>query len=103
MRGRIRDTFIETHDDIGADPALVIGGRFGGKDMTRSVDMRLKLYAILINTAQGGKAKYLKAARIGEHGAFPADKMMQAARLFNELAAGLEIEMIGIPENDLGA
>ena len=45
----------------------------------------------------------LKAARVGEHGARPADEAMQAAHAPNRLVSGPQIKMIGIAENDLRA
>ena len=46
--------------------------------------------------AQLGKAEHLKSAAVGEDGAVPAGKLVQAAHIGNDLITGTQVEMIGV-------
>ena len=53
--------------------------------------------------AQFAEAENLEAARVGEDGAGPGHKFVQAAELADQLMARTKIEMIGVREQNLDA
>ena len=49
------------------------------------------------------KGEDLEAARIGEHGPVPGGEAMQSAKRPHRLLPRAEVEVVGIPQNDLRA
>src|SRR5215469_9293516 len=71
--------------------------------MFGAVQMRAEAYAFVGDFAKFRQAENLVAARIGENGAGPGHKLMQAAEAANQLMAGTQIKMIGVGQNDFRA
>src|SRR2546425_588304 len=65
--------------------------------------MRTEAHAFVGDLAKLGKAEHLVAAGIGENGARPGHKLVQAAETANQFVAGTQIKMIGVGENDFRA
>ena len=65
--------------------------------------MRAELHAVLVQLAQVAKAPDLKASGIGEDGALPRHESVEAAHFADSVNARPQIEVVGIPEQDLHA
>ena len=65
--------------------------------------MRTKRHALFIYFAQFVKTEYLKAAGVGEYGPRPRHKLMQPAKLADNLNSRAKIKMIGIAQQNLHA
>ena len=69
--------------------------------MGGTIEVGAKGYAFLIDFAQLIEAKDLKAAGVGQNGARPGHKAMQAPELADLLDSGAQVEMVGIAEKNL--
>src|SRR5215470_13625303 len=63
--------------------------------------MRLEVRALLVDGASSSQAENLIAAAVGEDGARPADKPMKASAPRDGVAAGAQIQMIRVRQEDL--
>jgi hypothetical protein len=63
----------------------------------------LERHPLIIDLAGLGKRENLEAARIREHGIWPAHEPMQTTQPGNHIVAGPQIEMIGIGKYQCGA
>ena len=100
---RIFGALVEGHADIRAQRDLHIHRVFRSEEVAAPIQMRPEAHTFVRNLAQLGEAIYLKSARIGKHGARPADEAMQAAHAPDRLVSGPKVKMIGVAENDLRA
>ena len=66
--------------------------------MTRPVDMRAEVAALLFEFAACGQRKDLKAAAVGQHRAVPRRETVHASGTLDYLHAGTQIEVVGIGE-----
>jgi len=95
-------TFVEGHDDVGAEVLLNGDGLFGREAMRRAVDVTLEGHAVIVDLAGLRKRKDLKAARIGQHGTRPLHEVVQAAHITHKFVAGTQVEMIGVAQDQRG-
>src|SRR5713101_6426677 len=65
--------------------------------------MRTEAHSVIGNLAQGGKAKHLIAAGIGEYRSVPGHEFMKSAKFADRFMARAKIQMVGISENNLRA
>src|SRR5260370_42692343 len=65
--------------------------------------MRTEAHSVIGNLAQGGKAKNMIAARIGEYRSVPGHEFVQSAKFADRFMARAKIQMIGISEDNLRA
>ena len=63
--------------------------------------MRTKFSALLGDLAQLAETPNLKAARVCQHRAIPADEFMQSSGSFDYLNTRPQPKVIGVPKNDL--
>jgi len=70
--------------------------------MLAAVNMRAKLRSLLAKLAVGGERKHLKAAAVGQYRPLPAVEAVQPARLFDNVKAGTQVEVVSIAEDNLG-
>ena len=68
-----------------------------------AVEVRGKGHALLGDLAQLCEAEHLKSAAVGEDGAVPAGKLVQAAHIGYQLITGAQMQMVGVAEHYLGA
>ena len=97
-----RRTLVECHHYVGTYRALGIYHALGRKYMARTVDMRLKMAAVLFEFAARRERKYLKAAAVGQHRTVPCREAVYTARLLDDFHTRAHIEVIGIRQDDLG-
>ena len=71
--------------------------------MTRAIEMRLELGALLANHPPLGETEDLIAAAVGEDGPVPADERVQAAQRRDPLVPRPQKQMVGVAEDDRGA
>lgn len=93
-------TFVERHDDVGAEVLLNGDGFFGREAMRRAVYVTLEGHAVVVNFAGLRERENLKAARVGEHGTMPLHELVQAAHVAHEFVAGTQIKMIGVAQDE---
>ena len=93
---------IEGHDDVRTEVFLDANGTFGREVMRRTVDVTLEGHAFVINLAGLRQRKNLITARVGQQGARPAHKAMQAAKLGDQIVAGTQVKMIGVTQYQRG-
>ena len=98
---RVRRTFVEGHDDVGADFALGLHHGFGRELVAAAVQQALEFHAVFSNVAKILEAPDLESAAVGEHGAVPAHELLHATRFGNELGAWAQVQVVGVRENDL--
>ena len=70
--------------------------------MIRTIDMGFKLYTFFFNFSIGGKGVDLITARIGQQRPIPTHEFMEPTRLLQYIGARAQIEMVGIPQNNIG-
>ena len=59
------------------------------------------MHALLLDFAQAGQREHLESAGIGEDRLIPAHELVQPARLFDEVFAGADMQVIRVGEDDL--
>ncbi len=101
--GGIFGAFIEGHADVGAEGDLDVHGVFRGEEVGAAVEVGAEADAFLRNLSEFGEGEDLESAGVGEHGAGPADELVEAAEGADEFMAGAEVEVVGIAEDDLRA
>ena len=94
-------TFVEGHDDVRTDDSLDVHDSLGGEEVLRSVDMGAEGHAFVRDLTSVRQAEDLVATAIGEDGAVPAIEAVQASRLVERIETGAQVEVIGIPQDDL--
>jgi hypothetical protein len=62
---RIFDTFIERHDDVGAEGQLDFDGALGREKVRRAVEVRPEVKAVFGHPSQTLQAHHLEAAAVG--------------------------------------
>jgi len=87
---------VEGHGDVGAEGDLHVHGVLGSEEVAAAVQMGAKAHALVADLAQLAQAEDLKAAGIGEHGARPADELVQPAHAADRLVARTQVEVIGV-------
>jgi hypothetical protein len=92
-------TFVERHDDIGAEILLNGNRLFRREAMRRTVDVTLEGHAVFVDLAGLRERKNLKAARVGQHGVMPLHEPVQPAHIADEFIAGAQVEMIGVAQD----
>ena len=96
-------TFVQGHDDVGAQLFLGVHDRLRRELLQAAVDVRAKGHAVTIDLAHVGQAKDLVAARIGQDRPVPVHELVQPAHTGYEVGAGTEKEVIGIGQDEPGA
>src|SRR5882757_1720444 len=71
--------------------------------MLRAVQVRTKAHAFIGNFSQFGETECLEASGIGENGAIPRHKFVEASHPPHQFVARTQIKMVGIAKNDFGA
>ncbi len=95
---RVR-TFVQGHDDIGAQFFLGVHDRLRRESLQATVDVRAKGDAVRIDLAHVGQAKDLVAARIGQDRPIPVHELVQPAHALHEVGARAQKEVIGIGQD----
>ena len=103
IRRGILHAFIECHCDGRAEMRLNAHTLLRPHENASAVHMGAEGHALLLDLAELRERENLKSAGIGQCGAVPAGKALQAAHLPDDLIAGADMEMIGIAEHDLTA
>lgn len=67
--------------------------------MPRAVDVALESHAVVVDVVHRRQAEHLKAAAVSEDRAVPAHEAMQAAHVANEFAAGAQVQVIRVGED----
>ena len=98
--GRVLRTLVERHHDVAAQLRLRVDDRFRRKKVLRAVKVRPEFDPLLANFSQGGKTEELIAAGIGENRPRPADKRVQPAEFGDRLAAGTQVEVVSVAEDN---
>ncbi len=99
----ILGALVEGHCDVGAEGDLHVHGVLRREEVAAAVEVRAEADTFIGDFAQSAEAEDLKAAGVGEHGARPADELVQAAHAADGFVSGTQVEMIGVAENDLRA
>ena len=94
--------FVETHDDVRAQGFLNGDNAFRSEEMAAAVDVGLELHAFAGDLAQAGKAHDLESAAVREHRPVPGDELVKPPGGADKLVPGTQIEMVGVPQYDLG-
>lgn len=95
-------TFVECHDDIGAEVLLNRNRFFRREAVRRTVNVTLEGHAVVVNFAGLRERENLKATRVGEHGTMPLHELVQTAHVAHELVAGAQVKMIGVAQHERG-
>ncbi len=101
-RGGIGRTFVEGHDDVGAQAILDLDRAFGRELHRLAGDFVLKGRA-LVGNLDTRQREDLEAAAIGQYGTRPLHEFVQPAELLDQRLARTQCEMVGVGEHDLGA
>ena len=101
--GRVFDALVKGHGDGGAQVCLDLHALLRAHKDLVAVQVGMEGHALLGNVAQLGQAEYLKAAAVGQNGAVPAGKLVQAAHIGHDLVAGAQMQVVGVAQHDLGA
>ena len=93
-------TFIECHDDVGAEIFLNGNRLLWCEAVCRPIDVTFEGHAILVDLAGLCQREDLKAARVGQHGTMPLHELVQTAHVAHEFVAGAQIEMISVAQDE---
>ncbi|MBA7592026.1 hypothetical protein ES708_34198 [subsurface metagenome] len=72
----MRRTFVQDHDNIGAQPLLIFNGQLRGDMVLAAVDVGTKGHPVVAYLAQRRKAENLVAPAVGEYRPLPPHKVM---------------------------
>ena len=97
-----RRAFVEDHHDVRVQHLLDFHRLFRRQEQLVAVDRALEGNAFLGNLVHGAQAEYLEAAGVGEDGFVPADEVVQAAKLLDDLQARAQPQVESVAQNDLG-
>ena len=100
---RMREAFVEHHRDVRSELRLHVGRLFRCQRVRRTVEMRPKMRAVLVDRAAGREAEHLIPAAVGEDRPRPAHEAMEAAASGNQIVPGPKREVVGVAEQDLRA
>ena len=103
-RGGIARALVQLHADVGAEfhgDFHVVLGR--PEHVAAVVIVDNKAHALIGELDRVVVAEHLETARVGEDGAVPVHKLVQAAQLGDGILAGTHGQVIGIGKHDLGA
>ena len=78
-------------------------GLFGADEEGSAIKVRFEVDAFGGDFIERAQGENLVAAGIGEDGTVPGGEAMETAELADDFGAGAEIEVVGIPEDDLRA
>jgi hypothetical protein len=95
-------TLVEAGDDVSAQVLLDGDDLFRREAVLGAIDVGAEGDAIGVDLAPLGQAKDLVAAGIGEDGAIPAHKPVQAAQAGDALVARAQVEVIRVGQDDPG-
>ena len=94
-------TIIECHDDVGANIILRLNAALWSDADARAINKGFKCDAVVVNVANGGHGKSLKAAGVRQDGTVPTHEVVRAAKLRHALVARTQHEMKRVVENAL--
>ncbi len=111
----VRGALVKRHDDVGAEFVLDVYRCFGREDMFGTVYVRAKGDAVFGDLGELGvfgavafltlfleaEGEDLKTTTVSKHWAVPVHKFVHAAGLVDEVFARLEVEVVGVGEDDL--
>jgi hypothetical protein len=86
--GRVRDTLVEHHRDIGSELGLNVSRLLGRQQMPRPVEVGPELHAFVRHGPALGEAEHLVAAAVRKNRLLPPDKPMETAAARDEVIAG---------------
>ena len=95
-RGRIFNTFVECHANIGTQVGLNLHTLFRSHKNFTTVNMGGKIDTLLLDLSQTGKTKHLESTGVCENRAIPGHELMQTTHLFHELVTGPQVEVVGV-------
>ena len=101
--GRILHTLIKGHCNGGTQVCLDLHTLLRAHKDAVAVQMGSKGHAFFRDLAQFGKAEHLESAAVGQDGAVPAGKLVQAAHIGYQLITGAQMQVVGVAEHYLGA
>ena len=96
-------TLVKGHGNGGAEVCLDLHALFRPHENAVAVQMRRKRHALFGDLAQLGQTEHLKSAAVGQDGAVPAGKFVQAAHIGHQLIAGTQMQMVSVAEHHLCA
>jgi len=70
--------------------------------MLAAVDVAPEGDAVVVDRAVSGEREHLKPTRIRQDGLRPRHETVEATHGLQRLEAGAQIEVVGVPENDVG-
>ena len=103
MLGRILHTLIKGHCNGGTQVCLDLHTLLRTHKDAVAVQMGSKGHAFLRDLTQLGQAEHLESAAVGQDGAVPAGKLVQAAHIGYQLITGAQMQVVGVAKHYLGA
>jgi len=100
---RILRALVESHGDVRAERNLHVHGVLWSEEMAAAIEVRTEVHALVAHFAQLGEAINLEAAGVGEHGARPADELVQSAHAADGFVSWPQVEMVCVAENNFSA
>ena len=101
--GRILHTLIKGHCNGGTQVCLDLHTLLRAHKDAVAVQMGSKGHAFFRDLTQLGQAEHLESAAVGQDGAVPAGKLVQAAHIGYQLITGAQMQVVGVAEHYLGA
>ncbi len=97
----IGGAFVKKHRDVGSESGLNFHAFLWAEHHAGAIEVALELDTFLADFADFREGPDLEAAGICEHGAIPGGEGVESAKLLDDLGAGPEPEVVGVPEDDL--
>ena len=103
MAARVWRAFVEKHDDVGAQVALDFHGSLRADECRCAIQVVLEMHPLLGDFAELREGENLKPSAVRQDRAIPRHETMQTPKAGDELFARPDMEVVGIPQNDLRA
>ena len=101
--GRILHTLIKGHCNGGTQVCLDLHTLLRAHKDAVAVQMGSKGHTFFRDLTELGQAEHLESAAVGQDGAVPAGKLVQAAHIGYQLVTGAQMQVVGVAEHHLGA
>jgi hypothetical protein len=98
-----RRALVERHRDVRPEQALDLHRELGREAVPRAVVDRTELDAVVLDRRRVAQREHLVAAGVRQDRAVPAHEAVQAAEAGDAFGSRAKVQVIGVPEHDLGA
>lgn len=98
----MRWAFVESHNNITTNTPLNVYRALRRKDVLGTINVGLESNAFLLDLTTMSQRIHLVTTAIGKDRSVPTVELVQATSIFQHLGTRAQVQMVGIPQNNLG-